>query len=143
MFDKEIVFVFFGIILIALMGGLVYMRVSTPVPIVTKNPAYENAVPSEISALFGKLNSGLSSNFVPTENVDADKKSWTIDFTSAVKEKAQIVIVRNLLEKELTPDITKSAAGAGQTIDAYKNENIECYLILGLDQKDLLTCASR
>lgn len=100
-------------------------------------------IPSEISMLFGKLNSGLSSNFVPTENIDGDKKSWTIDFTSAVREKAQIVIVRNLLEQELTLDITKSAAGAGQTIDAYNNETIECYLLLGIGKKDVLTCANR
>ena len=139
MFDKKIVFIVFGIALIALVIGFLYMKRSPQVAVDKKT----SEIPSEISNLFEKLNTDLSSNFVPTENIDADKKSWTVDFTSAVKEKAHIVIVKNLLEQELTLDITKSAAGAGQTIDAYKNETIECYLILGLDKKDVLTCASK
>lgn len=136
-----------GGLLLVLVLGLAYLKMYPKAKVL---PVTAKVMPAEMKTLFEGLNNGLGTKFSPLEadkfysiQGEIEKKSWTIDFTSAIKGKAQMVIVKDLLEKELTLDLTKSAGGAGQSVDAYNGKTIECFLLLGLDKKDLLTCASK
>ncbi len=125
--------------------------VSTPTVAAVATPYPESTlIPDEVANIFSDINKGLSTNFFAiksnmfySNNGDIEKKSWTLDFTSAIKEKSHIVIVKNILEKALKLDITKSAGGAGQSVDAYDGKGITCYLLLGIDNKNRITCSTK
>lgn len=107
-------------------------------------------MPSTITDLFTSINNEFSTKLTPvTENTfytisgDVNKKSWKLDLTTVIKDKAQINTIHTIFEQKFTPDYNNSADGAGTSVQAYTNNQVQCYLMLGMNNQNYITCANK
>jgi len=107
-------------------------------------------VPAQIDLIFQAINTNFSTNLVPTKETEfyspqgfIKQESWKLVLNSVLTNKPQFNSLYQVLNSRLTIDNASSADGVGQSVQGYQNDQIYCYLLLGFNQSDYISCITK